>query len=59
MLSVLLQRLIHQHGLSGLNGVNNPCDPVEHQRVQQVRFRQRGYRVLQHLSQQVLHLLNP
>jgi hypothetical protein len=40
----------------GLNGANNPCDLLGHQREQPVRYHQREYRVLQHLLQQVLHL---
>jgi hypothetical protein len=59
MLLALQQRLIHRHELCGLSGVGNPCDLVEHQRAQQVRFHLRGYRVLQHPLQQELHLLNP
>jgi hypothetical protein len=59
MLSGLQQHLIHLHALCGLNGGGNPCDLVEHQHAQQVRFHQREYRVLQHLLQRVLHLLNP
>jgi hypothetical protein len=59
MLLGLRLRLIHRHGLYGLSDVDNPCDLVERLRAQQVRFHLRGYRVLQHLLQQELHLLNP
>jgi hypothetical protein len=58
MLSELQRHPIHQHGLCGLNGGGNPCDLEEHRRVQQVRFHQREFRVLQHLLQQGLRLLN-
>jgi hypothetical protein len=59
MLSELPLRLIHRRGPYGLSGVDNPCDLAEHQRAQQVRFHQRGFRVPQHLLQLELHLLNP
>jgi hypothetical protein len=58
MLLALQQRLIHRHELYGPSGVGNPCDLVEHLREQQGKFHLRGYRVLQHLLRQVLHLLN-
>jgi hypothetical protein len=60
---VLLQELQqfrpHQHVLYDQRGVGNPCDLLEHQRVQQVKFHQREYHVLQHLLQQVLRSLSP
>jgi hypothetical protein len=58
MLLALQQHLIHRHELYGLSGVDNLYGLVEHQRVQQVRFHLRGYRVLQHLLRQEQHLLN-
>jgi hypothetical protein len=46
-----------QRVLYDLNGVGNPCDLVEDQREQQVRFHRREYRVLQHLLQRGLNSL--
>jgi hypothetical protein len=53
------QFLIRQRELYDLNGASNPCDLVEDQREQQVRFHQRGFRVLQHLLQRELNSLVP